>query len=544
MSPTLFRTACLCSAFAALFGCVFVLAFGKEPFADPTAPGIYNFYPYTFAHFEPFSLCAIGAFFLGVLLIHPTGQRKWEAMNRLLSSKQLPLFVALIVLLFTSIGRFTIHQNFDLCIDEYLNEFEGRILQQHHLVAEVPQSWISYRTALELPYQIYHGTETKGYWASGFLPGFAVLIYGFDQLDLGWFLNPLLAAISLGLLASLGRRAFPGEGPLIVNIAVLLIACSPQFLFMAMAKFAWAAHLCGTLFWIWLFTHPNRFAFLLTPMFGILLIGLHQPHVHMLVAAPFLLRLVYTYQWRAALWFAGWYLLGGWIWYQELILLRPTGFAAGGGLAVLSFSPMLSVFVMGCHSFTLYAWMTPLLVPLVIVAIWTFRQQPALVQDSLLASLLTFLFYFGFVHLQGHGWGYRYMHSVYGCLALAAMGGALVLYRNYPAIPLQKLVICSVVFSLILQIPYRAYEVRAMVRPMALTWNFIASRPTDFVLVRTSSIWYACDLIRNDPWLVKKPIIFDDAALTPSQRQALYQKGTVSTVEPKDVAPLGVIIKK
>ena len=544
MSPTLFRTACLSSALAALLGTVFAVVFGKQPFADPTAHGIYNFYPYTFARFEPFSLCAIAGFFLGILLIHQTRSFQWEKINRLLVSRRLPLVVAIVVLTFTSIGRFGIHQNFDLCIDECLNEFEGQILQQHHLTAEVPQPWIGYRYALELPYQIYNGTETKGYWASGFLPGFALLDYGFDQLNLGWFLDPLLAAISLILVASLGRRAFPDEGPLVVNIAVLLLACSPQFLFMAMTKFSWTAHLCGTLLWIWLFTHPNRFLFLLTPILGIFLIGLHQPHVHFLVAAPFILRLLYTFRWRALLWFGAWYLLGAWMWYQVLILLRPSVFGHGGEVANLGFSVMLSVFVMVCHGLTLYAWTTPLLAPLVIVALWTFPRQPALIQDSLLASILTFLFYFEVPHLQGHGWGYRYMHSVYGCLALAGAGGALVLYRNYKSVPLQKIVVYSLLFSLVLQIPYRAFEVRTLVRPMARMWDFLASRPTDFVLVQTSSIWYACDLIRNDPWLQRKPIIFNDDDLTLDQRQALYQKGSVTTVGPKDVAPLDVIIKK
>ncbi len=544
MLPPLFRIACLASALAALVGLIFALNLVGQPLADPTLKGMLNFYPYTFARFEPLSLGAIAAFFLGILLIRRGNPGKWEEITRLLGSKRLPLVVAVIVLIFTSIGRFTIHQNFDLCIDEYLNELEGEILQQHHIVAEVPQPWIAYRTALQLPYQIYKGTETQGYWASGFLPGFALLDHAFDLLYLGWFLNPLLAALSLGLLTSLSRRAFPDENVLFANIAVLLLACSPQFLFMAMAKFAWTAHLFGTLLWIWLFTHPNRMAFLLTPILGVVLIGLHQPHVHLLVAAPFLLRLVYTSRWRALIWFGTWYLAGAWAWFQVLDFLRPSVFGQGGEAANLGFPVVLSIFVMICHGITLLAWMTPLLVPLAMVSIWSFRRQPALVQDSLLASLLTVLFYFGFPHLQGHGWGYRYMHPVYGCLALAGSGGALILYRDYRAIPLQKMVLYSLLFSIVIQVPFRIYEVRTMVIPLARTWEFIESRPTDYVLVQTASIWYGCDLIRNDPWLKRKPLIFNDSKLTPSQRQKLIQNGSISTVGPQDVAAFGGIIEK
>jgi hypothetical protein len=64
-----------------------------------------------------------------------------------------------------------------------------------------------------------------------------------------------------------------------------------------------------------------------------------------------------------------------------------------------------------------------------------------------------------------------------------------------------KALLASVAFSLLVQIPYRIYEIRAMVRPLALTWNYISSRPSDFVIIKTSDFWYSWDLIRNDPWL-------------------------------------------
>jgi hypothetical protein len=180
MLPPLFRIACLVSALAALLGSILTWSLVGQPLTQPTLGEVYNFYLYTFARFEPFPLGALTAFFLGILLIRRGGLGKWEDIFRSLVSKRLPLLVAVTVLIFTSIGRFTIHQNFDLCIDEYLNELEGQILQRDHLVAEVPQPWIAYRTALQLPYQIYKGTETQGYWASGFLPGFAVLDHTFD----------------------------------------------------------------------------------------------------------------------------------------------------------------------------------------------------------------------------------------------------------------------------------------------------------------------------------------------------------------------------
>jgi len=281
---------------------------------DPTVPMASNFYFYTLVRFEPWALYASAAFFFGLYLVLLRQKVPSSRPSEFLNFKNLPILIALGVLVATGVGRFAVYQNFDLCIDEYLNDFEVRILDQHHLVATLPEEWRDYQSALKVPYENYNANQ--GYWASGFLPGFASLDYLFSEFGLSWALSPTLAALAILLLDSLARRIFPDKPMLAGNLAILLLALSPQFLAMAMTKFAWTAHLCGTLLWLWLFIHPNRFLFLLTPILGALLIGLHQPHVHPLVAAPFVLRLLYTRQWRDFSWFTFWYLIGAWGWYQ------------------------------------------------------------------------------------------------------------------------------------------------------------------------------------------------------------------------------------
>lgn len=172
----------------------------------------------------------------------------------------------------------------------------------------------------------------------------------------------------------------------------------------------------------------------------------------------------------------------------------------------------------------------------------TWKDHPPVVRDGFLAVGITFLFYLLFPHPQGHGWGFRYIHSVYGLLALAAAGGAIALCREGWSWPVSKGILASIAFSLFLQIPYRVYEIRTMVRPLALTWNFISSRPTDFVIIKTSDFWYSWDLIRNDPWLQQKPLIFNGAKLTPAQWSDLSRKGTVTIIGASDVKAFGVIL--
>jgi len=539
MAPFPFRLLCL---LLAILGVWLASHSIYLKIADPTSSNGSNFYAYTFWRFEPLSLYTSTAFLLAYCLYRAPLGKGIEYARRLLDSRRLPLVVAFAVLLFTCLGRFYFHQNFDLCLDESLTEFEAKILQHHHLMAEVPPEWIAFENAMRVSYQNYHGTATHGYWASGFLPGFAFIDSFFDSLDLGWATSPVLATISIFLIAALARRAFPERASLAAGIAVLLLACSPQFLMMAMTKFAWTAHLCGTLFWVWLFTHPKRIFFLFTPIVGALLIGLHQPHVHCLIAAPFLLRLIYTFKWKESLWFGGWYLAGLYAWYHILILLRPTPTGTGGELANMGFPFLISMVVTSYHAMTLYAWTTPILIPLCYIGAKTWTKQPPLIQDSVLAALVTFLFYLGFPQMQGHGWGFRYMQSAYGLMALAATGGAIALTQKYESLLIVRAVVYSVVFSLVLQIPYRAYEVRTVVRPMSLMWDYLASRPCDFVIVRTRDVWYSWDLIRNDPWLQQKPFIFADERLTPDQKAELARRGSVIVVGADDVRRFGVTI--
>ncbi len=539
---------CGVSAAASLAGAC--IAQGASIFAvaaDPTIPENSNFYHYTFVRFEPLALCALAIFFglLGLMLYRQ--KTPSEETAPFLDWRKLPIIIALAVLVATSLGRFLVHENFDLCIDEYLNVFEARILDQHHLVATVPPEWREEAPAMKVPYQNYNAE--KGYWASGFLPGFASLDYLFGKAGIDWALSPFLAGASILLLAALARRAFPERETLVANIAILLLASSPQFLAMALTKFAWTAHLAGTLLWVWLFTHPRRTWFLLTPLLGALLIGLHQPHVHPLVAAPFVLRLMRDRRWKDFSWFAVCYVIGACAWYQVYALLRPAGLPSGSDLHNLLpgqsswlISAFLSLIFATFHAITLLAWICPVMALFLAVFILTWKQQPVFVRDGLWAVALTFCFYLSFPHPQGNGWGFRYLHSAYGLLALAAAGGALALCREGWSAQMSRALLASLAFSLLVQIPYRAYEIRTLVRPLALTWNYISTRPTDFVRIKTADFWYSWDLIRNDPWLKQKPIVFYDERLTPQQREDLARKGTVMVIGAEEVKPFGVIL--
>ena len=74
------------------------------------------------------------------------------------------------------------------------------------------------------------------------------------------------------------------------------------------------AHLALNTIWLWLYSRPDRRAFYLAPFVGVVAIGLHQPIVHALFVAPFLVRLVLQRRWRTVGIFTVIYLAGclGW----------------------------------------------------------------------------------------------------------------------------------------------------------------------------------------------------------------------------------------
>ena len=320
---------------------------------------------------------------------------------------------------------------------------------------------------------------------------------------------------------------------------------------MAMTKFAWTAHLCGTLLWVWLFSHPNRLLYLLTPILGALMIGLHQPHVHPLIAAPFVLRLLYTRQWKNFVWFAFWYLFGAWAWYQVFLLLRPTAFAGGGDLNNLL--PAQTYFIH--HTRTAHIdfraiscdHASPLGLPPFWFPFWAYFSQRGITNprscETDFSPLPPPSFSIFFFRIRRATAGdFATFTLLMACLRWQRRAAPSCFVARVGTRRYRKALLASLAFSLFIQIPYRVYEIRTMVRPLALTWNFISSRPTDFVIIKTSDFWYSWDLIRNDPWLQQKPFIFDGAKLTPAQWTALSSKGTVTVVGADDVKAFGVIL--
>jgi hypothetical protein len=153
----------------------------------------------------------------------------------------------------------------------------------------------------------------------------------------------------------------------------------------------------------------------------------------------------------------------------------------------------------------LWLWASPLVVFAASVGFWRHRHNTHM--KLLLASaVITFVAYL-FVPLdQGHGWGYRYFHSVWFVLPVFA-GAALATPRPSPldrdSTSLKPLISCALagtVGGLIIMTPYFAWSVHSfMSAHLALIPT--ADHGVPRVVIINPQGYHKADLVQNDPFL-------------------------------------------
>ena len=195
-----------------------------------------------------------------------------------------------------------------------------------------------------------------------------------------------------------------------------------------MTAYSMPAHLALNTIWLWLYSRPDLRCFYLAPLVGVLALGLHQPTVHGLFAAPFLFRLVLQRRWRASIIFGVIYVAGLAAWFGWRAHYSTPSAVSGTAFFRL-FNPRMLV-IQPMDLLLLIGW-SSLATPLARGARFSAHFPILLIlQDAALSCLLTFGFYYFFDLDQGHGWGYRYFHGALGCLVLVAVAGCEVLVKE------------------------------------------------------------------------------------------------------------------
>jgi hypothetical protein len=177
---------------------------------------------------------------------------------------------------------------------------------------------------------------------------------------------------------------------------------------------------------------------------------------------------------------------------------------------------------------------------LALPALVSIRRLPPAVRDLAWGLGLTFAFHFLLRFNQGHGWGYRYGHAVLGNFVLLAVAGGRMLGAKVGEGLAARLIIAATLFGLAVQLPLRCWQVERFVRPFAAANAFIRRLPEEVVVIDPTHVWYGEDLLRNDPLLAERPLVFDARKLSETDLAALRQRYSVRFLGTEELLDLGL----
>ena len=406
--------------------------------------------------------------------------------------------------------------------DEIMATFDAEIIGSGRLMAPIPPEWRALSWTLKPAFRLPVPGDVA--WVSTYLPGNAVLRGLLGKVFDAALVNAILVAAALLALFGCVRKLWPEHREAHV-VAVVLAAASAQVLFMGMTPFAMTAHLALNLIWLWLFLRNTTSGHVAAIGVGFLATGLHQLIFHPLFAAPFILQMLIDRRWRLATLYGVSYAAIGlfWIVYWQLLLAGyGTGAKSASALGVSFFVDRVTdmlrnnswsgveTMVQNLLRFT--AWQHPLMLILLVPGMVLGWRAGGVLRSLAGGIVLTLVAMFILLPYQDIGWGYRYMHGLIGNAALlAAFGWTSLTTQLAPgerraAWGVLAATTATAVFFLI---PIHAWQMYSYISPYTRANAAIVALKEEAVVIETISIHNGIELIRNDPYLRKRPLTFD-----------------------------------
>jgi hypothetical protein len=447
-------------------------------------------------------------------------------------------------------GALGVYHDHPLSMDEYVTRFQAQAFAAGHLSGLLPPPLLNdlippFFQNLFFTMSRPMGTVSATYW-----PGFALLMSPFAWLGVPWAANAAISALTLPALRRLaltltGSREAAGW-------AVLLCAASPVFVVSGMSYYAMPAHLLCSVLYALLLLRPTVGRALLAGVIGSLALTLHNPLPHALFAAAFAVYLLLRREFTVLAALAAGYLplglLLGLGWPQFLSAMQVTrpeatapaaaataavGTAAPAAISLVDkFWGYLSTALFLPTPATLEARFAGLSkvwtwgsAGLMVLAAWGWALERGRAEIKVLgaALLITFLGYFFVRFDQGHGWGYRYLHSawfvlpLFGALALARDGGT----DDHQE--LRSMAGWATALSLVAATGLRLVQTESFIAGQLrqvppLTRAADPARP-EVVFMDMRRGFYLQDLVQNDPFLRSPRILL--VYRGPEEAQAL-----------------------
>jgi hypothetical protein len=496
-----------------------------------------------FARIEPPALVLVALFAVAALITVRGGAREDIASSDAGSSiggLRTPLWpsgwwLAVAVLVVTVAGTDIIFHRFFLADDEYSAYFQALIFAHGKWNAVVSPEWCRWIPYLT-PTTIARPQPCT--WHLGFLPIHSMVRALFIDAHLDRFAGPVTAAVTVLLVGATARRLWPDK-PYRMWIAMGILATSTQFLVMSMTMYSMPTHLLFASVWLWLYVVDARWSVLLLPIVGVLALGVHSPIPHGLLVPVFWLRYVRRKRYGAALYIALVYAVGMVFWYTQLQSLSAT-VATFGTDAVATASTtvglfhlpsMLTLYTNAMNVALIATWNSPVAMLCAFAAGVAWHRLDTFGRDAALTLVFVVVARVFSNSLQGEGWGYRFIYSGLGLFALLAAAGADVLAQAAGARRARILLAASLAVSVIIELPMRGAQVNWIVRPYYDAYNLLSHQSAEIVVFPSSELMWGRQLLRNDPFLVRRPLIMSMHLPSDRSMPAACESSGVAHVE-------------
>lgn len=455
------------------------------------------------------------------------------------------------------LGAPLVFAGYHLALDEFMANFDATIFAHGQLMAPIAPAWRPLAPALQPMFTV--PVAGHAFWASGYLPINAAMRALGALAGLEAWVNPLLSALSVGLVYAVGRRLWP-ERPGLALGAAALLATSSQLIVMSMTAYAMPGHLAFDLAWLWLFLRGGRLGHAGAIAVGFLATGLHQLLFHPLFVAPFVLQLWLDRRWRLAGLYTIAYALIGLFWTEwfqldmRLVGISPAAASAVGGgwmvervMQILSSIRIQAAGQMGLCLIRFVTWQNPLTAPLAIAGALAAERAKGHMRALVLGVFLTLAAMLFLMPTQTHGWGYRYAHGLLGSVCLIAIWTWARLTDPLPA-PRRAaagaafVIACAA--SLFFLTPLRAWQAWLYVHPYAQADRIIHAAPADAVLVDDEGTpgFDSGTVVRNDPYLRNRPKVMELSVMTGALVRQVCARGSVRVFDGREAAALGMDI--
>ena len=439
-----------------------------------------------------------------------------------------PWAVAVLTFVALSAAMLTVAHNHALAGDEHLALFQARVFAAGRLTGEYPPELMLRLIPWSYQSRWLVASEATGAVASIYWPGFALMLVPFVWIGAPWACNPLLAALSLVMMARLAARLTGSVRA--GGWAMLLALGSPGFTGMALSYFSMTAHLALNLLFAWLLVERSTRRLLAAGAVGSLALVLSNPVPHLLFALPWiawlsrqpharrqLLALGAGYAPLALVLGLGWWLflrqlqgstwvvpfasdadplhrLGNLLWYL-LVEVR----------VVFQLPSEETLVNRAGEQVRLWMWAVPGL-PLLALAGWRLAWRTAELRLLGLSLASTLVGYLLVSFDQGYGWGARYIHPAWGGLPILA-SAALVGVGAVHGERLRSYAARAAALSLVFATALRFFQIHMfMADHLALRPPFEPGR-RQIVFIPLNSVFYTQDFVQNDPFL-RNPVMF------------------------------------